>query len=44
MEGTHGKRDKRISHINHQLPVMFSIFSLILLYKVFIKKDISRCD
>ena len=44
MEGKDGKCEKRISHIDYQLPVIFSIFSLILLYKILIRKYVSRCN
>lgn len=44
MERKDGKCEKRISHIDYQLPVIFSIFSLILLYKILIRKYVSRCN
>ena len=44
MEGKDGKCEKRISHIDCQLPVIFSIFSLMLLYKILIRKYVSRCN
>ena len=42
MKARIGKCDKRRPHNNYQLPVMFSIFSLILLCKIFLRKDLSR--
>ena len=34
--------DRRISHISYKIPLMFFIFSLMVLYKIFIRKDISQ--
>ena len=43
-EGKDGKCDKNISHISYKLPLMFFIFSLILLYKLCLRKDVSQSD
>ena len=39
-----GKLYKRISHISYKLPLILFIVSLILLYKIFMKKKILRKD
>ena len=36
--------DRRILHISYKTPLMFFIFSLMVLYKIFIRKDISQGD
>ena len=43
-EGKDGKCDKWILHVRYRLPLMFARFSLLVLYKIFLRKNISQCE
>ena len=44
VEGKYITCDKWVLHVSYQLPVMFSTFSVLVLFKMFLRKAVSQCD